>query len=123
MKAEHWNATRMATDNAAGGQFEPNGLPDADVLAEVELNEPNMFQVLLHNDDYTTMEFVVGVLMDVFHKTADQATNIMMAVHRRGVGIAGVYCREIAETKVEDVRVRAREANFPLRCTLQEVAS
>ena len=60
----------------------PGGQPD--VIMDVEVAEPKMYQVLLHNDDYTTMEFVVNILMTVFHKTADQATNIMLAVHKRG---------------------------------------
>lgn len=95
--------------------------PEVDLLEETALKEPNMFQVLLHNDDYTTMEFVVRVLMEIFRKSEAQATSVMLAVHKRGVGIAGIYMREIAETKVAAVRDRAREAGFPLRCTLQEV--
>ncbi len=95
--------------------------PETDVVDETDLREPRKYQVLLHNDDYTTMEFVVGILMDIFRKTEDQATAIMLAVHKQGVGIAGVYLREIAETKVQIVRKRAQEAGFPLRCTLQEV--
>jgi len=95
--------------------------PDADIFVATALKEPRNYQVLLHNDDYTTMEFVVSILMEVFLKTAEQATAIMLAVHKRGVGIAGVYPLEIAETKVAAVREKAKEAGFPLRCTLQEV--
>ena len=95
--------------------------PDIDVTDEVTLKEPRMYQVLLHNDDYTTMEFVVDILVEIFHKTRDQASAIMMAVHKRGVGIAGIYTYEIAEMKVSAVRERAVKAGFPLRCTLQEV--
>ena len=72
----------------------------AGVIMDVEVAEPKMYQVLLHNDDYTTMEFVVNILMTVFHKTADQATNIMLAVHKRGKGIASLPPRN-AETKVD----------------------
>mgnify|MGYP001647061752 FL=1 len=87
----------------------PGGQPD--VIMDVEVAEPKMYQVLLHNDDYTTMEFVVNILMTVFHKTADQATNIMLAVHKRGKGIAGVYPHEIAETKVDKTHfLRERQA-------------
>lgn len=100
---------------------DPSGNPD--ILLEDELAKPRMYQVLLHNDNYTTMEFVVNILMTVFRKTADQATNIMLAVHKRGIGIAGVYPREIAETKIERTHFLAREAGFPLRCTLQEVGA
>ena len=93
----------------------PGGQPD--VIMDVEVAEPKMYQVLLHNDDYTTMEFVVNILMTVFHKTADQA------VHKRGKGIAGVYPHEIAETKVDKTHFLAREAGYPLRCTLEEVGA
>lgn len=100
---------------------ETDALPIAELMEEISLEEPRKFQVLLHNDNYTTQQFVVGVLMDVFRKSEAQATAIMLAVHKRGVGIAGVYMLEIAETKVELVRNMARKAGFPLRCTLQEV--
>ena len=66
------------------------------------------------------MEFVVIILMEVFRKTSDEAAEIMLAIHRRGLGQCGVYPLEIAETKVEAVHRRAREAKFPLRCTLEE---
>ena len=96
----------------------PGGQPD--VIMDVEVAEPKMYQVLLHNDDYTTMEFVVNILMTVFHKTADQATNIMLAVHKRGKGIAGVYPHEIAETKVAQVMDFARRHQHPLQCTMEK---
>jgi len=76
--------------------------------------------VLLHNDDYTTMEFVVMVLQDVFHKTAAAATQIMLHVHRNGIGVAGVYTYEVAETKVAIVEAMARQHEFPLKCTMEE---
>ena len=91
-----------------------------DTLYEESPQEPRLYRVLLHNDDYTTMEFVVGILMEVFRKTGDEATAIMLAVHKRGMGQCGVYPLEVAETKVAEVHRRAREANFPLRCTLEE---
>jgi len=85
-----------------------------------ELREPVKYKVLLHNDDYTTMEFVVDVLRSVFHKTAVDATQIMLAVHKYGRGVCGVYTAEVAETKVIAVRQMAREGGFPLKCTMEE---
>lgn len=96
--------------------------PETETLADIEIDEPRFFEVVLHNDDYTTMDFVVAILVEVFRKTLDQAASIMLSVHQKGAGVAGVYCQEIAETKVEAVRERAREAEYPLRCTLREVA-
>lgn len=90
-------------------------------LDDTELREPRMFRVFLHNDDYTTMEFVVQILVDVFHKNGEQASAIMLEVHEKGVGLCGVYTQEIAETKIAQVHARARKAGFPLRCTLEEV--
>ena len=78
-----------------------------------------MFKVLLHNDDYTTMEFVVEILMYVFHKTVDDATRIMLNVHQKGIGVCGVYTHDVAETKVETVHRLARENGHPLKCTME----
>lgn len=83
------------------------------------LQEPPLYKVLLHNDDYTTMDFVVMVLQTVFDKDGDEATRIMLNVHHQGIGIAGVYTREIAETKVAIVHRLARRHQFPLKCTLE----
>jgi ATP-dependent Clp protease adaptor protein ClpS len=99
----------------------PDGGRDTDILIEDEVREPRMFRVLLHNDDYTTMEFVVSILVEVFRRTPDEATRIMLAVHEKGVGECGVYTAEVAETKVALVHARARREGYPLRCTLEEV--
>jgi ATP-dependent Clp protease adaptor protein ClpS len=95
---------------------------DSGVVTESEkkVKLPPMFKVLLHNDDYTTMEFVVQVLQSVFHKTPADATQIMLHVHRNGMGVAGVYTREVAETKVSVVDSLAREHEFPLKCSVEE---
>lgn len=98
---------------------EQEGSPE--LLLQEKIRRPKMYQVLLHNDNYTTMEFVVSILMKIFRKTMEQATSIMLSVHRKGIGVAGVYTRELAETKVNTTHMLAREAGFPLRCTLQEV--
>ncbi len=88
---------------------------------EVQAKEPPKYRVLLHNDDYTTMDFVVKILEEVFHKTPAEATAIMLHVHHRGVGECGVYPAEIAETKVDTVHARARAAGFPLLATMEEI--
>ena len=75
----------------------------------------------MHNDDYTTMEFVVEALIRVFHKSPTEANRIMLQVHMQGRGICGTYPFEIAETKVYQVHSRAKEAGFPLKCTMEVV--
>lgn len=85
----------------------------------VDLEEPPLYKVLLLNDDYTTMEFVVEVLIYVFHKSVEEATQIMLNVHQKGAGVCGYYPLEIAETKVDTVDALAREKGFPLKCTLE----
>jgi len=84
-----------------------------------KIAKPPMYKVLLHNDNYTTMDFVVLVLVSVFRKPETQAVRIMLDVHYKGVGIVGTYTREVAETKVQKVITMAREANFPLLCTME----
>jgi len=81
--------------------------------------EPKLYKVLLHNDDYTTMEFVISILESVFAMSPAEAYRIMMHVHTEGTGIAGVYPFEVAETKVVMVEERAEEAGHPLRCSLE----
>lgn len=83
------------------------------------LQEPPLYKVLLHNDDYTTMDFVVMILQTIFNKNTDEATRVMLNVHHQGVGIAGVYTREIAETKVALVHRIAKRNQFPLKCSLE----
>ena len=98
--------------------------PDSeeDILSETEddVDEPSMYKVFLHNDDYTTMEFVVEVLMTIFNKSLEEATTIMLKVHREGIGLCGVYTFEVAETKVDAVGYLAREEGFPLICTMEK---
>ena len=91
------------------------------VLAEraVRVQRPRLFKVLLHNDDYTPMEFVVDILVKYFNKSDAEATEIMLAVHHKGLGLCGVYPYEIAETKVAQVTEAAREQEYPLQCTLE----
>ena len=91
-----------------------------DVNSRPRLEEPKMYQVLLHNDHYTTMEFVVAVLMKIFHKPAAEATMIMLDVHKRGRGLCGVYTYDVAVTKVAQVGRMAKEHEFPLKCSYEE---
>lgn len=84
-----------------------------------QTKKPELFKVLLLNDDYTTMEFVIEILEGVFHKQPAEAFRIMMLVHTQGKGLAGVYPFEVAETKVETVVQRAREHGFPLRAAME----
>lgn len=87
---------------------------------ERKLREPKMYKVLLLNDDYTTMEFVVYVLQCVFQRPETAAVQIMLHVHQHGIGVAGVYPHQIAETRVAQVEALAREHEYPLRCRLEE---
>jgi len=87
--------------------------------SEEKTEEPSLFKVLLHNDDYTTMEFVVWVLESVFNMPEDQAIQVMLNVHLRGVGVAGIYTFEVAEMKVEKTIALAREQEFPLLATTE----
>ena len=95
---------------------------DEEVATETRerLKKPPLFRVLLHNDDFTTMEFVVEVLKRVFGKSDADAFRIMWAVHTQGLGVAGVYTYEVAEMKVEKVTQMARAQEFPLLCTVEE---
>lgn len=82
--------------------------------------KPSMYKVLLMNDDYTPMEFVVSILMGIFGKTSEEATRIMLNVHQNGIGICGVYTFEVAETKVAQVMDAAKRNQHPLQCTLEK---
>lgn len=98
--------------------------PSEDIrLAEQSRSQiaaPPLFRVLMHNDDYTTMEFVIHVLEVVFRKPPPEATRIMLNVHVKGVGLCGVFPFEIAETKIEQVHTLARKQGYPLKCSLEE---
>lgn len=94
---------------------EPNTDPVEDVLlADPELKKPQMYAVVMYNDDYTPMEFVVDVLQNHFKHTLDSAISIMLAIHQQGKGIAGIYPKDIAETKAQTVNREARQAGYPL---------
>ncbi|WP_343564952.1 ATP-dependent Clp protease adapter ClpS [Kiloniella sp. b19] len=88
--------------------------------AKPKTKRPSMYKVLLLNDDYTPMEFVVMVLEQFFGKSRDEATNIMLEVHHKGVGICGVYSFDVAETKAMQVVEQARQNQHPLQCTIEK---
>ncbi|MEZ4600069.1 MAG: ATP-dependent Clp protease adapter ClpS [Syntrophotaleaceae bacterium] len=99
----------------------PSGGARVERKTGVRTAPPVRYKVLMHNDDYTTMEFVVSTLESVFRKPSAEANRIMLTIHNQGVGICGIYPHEIAETKVARVHNLARQAGFPLKCSLEEV--
>jgi len=101
------------------GGYEPGEEETALSESDVETREPAMYRVLLHNDDYTTMEFVVVILMSVFNKSMEDATRIMLNVHKIGIGVCSLFTFEVAETKVQKVHALAHENGFPLKCTME----
>jgi ATP-dependent Clp protease adaptor protein ClpS len=107
-----WRTTKVSgehTDNQEG------------LLEEIkkEITEPPMYKVLLHNDNYTTKDFVVEILTVVFNKSIEEATRLMWHVHRNGVGVCGIYPYELAETKINVATKAARENGFPLKTTME----
>jgi len=90
------------------------------VRPKERLKPPRVYKVLLHNDDYTTMEFVIWILQSIFHHDETTATRIMLHVHENGIGVAGVYPREVAETRAAKVEALARAHEYPLRCSVEE---
>ncbi len=102
------------------GKNTPYSDTDFSSSLSTELKEPPLYKVLLLNDHYTTMDFVVDVIQKVFHKSVSEATRIMLDVHKKGKGVVGLYPLDIARTKVSQVIQLAREAEFPLECALEE---
>lgn len=88
-------------------------------LERIEVRRPKLYKVILHNDDYTSMDFVVNIIMTLFHKTIEEANALMLEVHKKGKAIVGVYSREIAETKVFQVENIARQNQFPLKASME----
>lgn len=104
-------------DDMDGGRGTDTGLL---VKPKVKTGKPAMYKVLLLNDDYTPMDFVVFILEKFFSKTRDEATDIMLHVHRKGVGLCGIFTYEVAETKVNQVMDFARANEQPLQCTMEK---
>lgn len=109
-------------DNGIGDDGREEGRPDNGILLQTrpKTKKPSMYKVVLLNDDYTPMEFVVHILERFFTKTRQEATDVMLHVHRRGVGVCGVFTFEVAETKVAQVMDFARANEQPLQCTMEK---
>lgn len=92
---------------------------EEEIKTHTKTKRPPLYKVLLHNDDYTTMEFVIRVIRTIFGKTAEQAHEIMMMIHTNGIGVCGIYTKEIAETKVQQVIQMAKREGQPLKCSME----
>lgn len=99
----------------------PSGSTETISETRQQTKKPPMYKVLFHNDDYTTMEFVVSVLMTIFHHSEASSFKIMMHIHTNGIGVAGVYTKEVAETKVAQTISSARKNEYPLEVTIEAV--
>ncbi|MBE1236442.1 ATP-dependent Clp protease adapter ClpS [Phaeovibrio sulfidiphilus] len=108
---------RAAAPDTPDGDDPESGIA---LKTRTKVKKPSMYRVLMLNDDYTPMEFVIHVLERFFDKSHEEATEIMLNVHNRGVGVCGIYTFEIAETKVGQVMASARRAQHPLQCTLEK---
>ena len=102
-------------DDRSGGT-----VTDRRTKEQTKTKKPSLYKCILLNDDYTPMEFVVKILRQIFHKQQAEATRIMLHVHQNGMGVAGVYPYEIAETKIRTVEEMAKEAQFPLKCVMEK---
>jgi len=91
-----------------------------EIAQEIKIKFPKKYKVLILNDDYTSMDFVIDVLISIFHKTYEQAEAIMLDVHKKDKGVCGIYTYEIAESKVLSVHKRAKESGFPLKCIIEQ---
>lgn len=100
--------------------FEMNRNEGTEVEERQEVKVPSLYKVFLLNDDYTTMDFVVHILEKIFHKKHVEATQIMLHVHKNGRGLAGVYTREIAESKISKAEELSQQHGYPLRCTMEK---
>lgn len=114
-----WAGREIALKWVMAERFDNDAGTITKVKPDVKLKRPRLYRVLLHNDDYTTREFVVQVLHIVFHLSEQDAIRVMLHVHNNGVGVAGVFTREVAETKIQRTERMAREQEFPLRLSME----
>ncbi|MGH7948041.1 MAG: ATP-dependent Clp protease adapter ClpS [Candidatus Binataceae bacterium] len=124
---DHLNRLKLRSAISDGDDGDPIGggrgggtVTERRTRPQTKTRVPPMYKVILLNDDYTPMEFVVEILKAVFHKPHAEATRIMLHVHQNGMGVAGVYPFEIAETKVRTVEELAKEAQYPLKCVMDK---
>jgi ATP-dependent Clp protease adaptor protein ClpS len=101
-------------------KYELNNDEEIEIRERQEVISPSLYKVFLLNDDYTTMDFVTRILEKLFHKSPMEATQIMLHVHKNGKGLAGIFTRGIAETKVSSVDEQSRQSGFPLKCTMEK---
>ena len=121
-RASAINAASQTGQPPDNGDDGDNGQGDVGVITRTrpKTRKPSLYKVIMLNDDYTPMEFVVYVLQKFFHKGLEEATRIMLHVHQNGIGICGIYPYEVAETKVTQVMDLARQKEHPLQCTLEK---
>lgn len=100
--------------------FSTKKTPRRSIETNLKLKEPDMYKVVMLNDDYTTMEFVVEILIDIFGKSEAEARKIMLAVHKQGRGVAGIYVYDIAVSKIAQVDEAAKKKGFPLKCIVEK---
>ena len=93
---------------------------ELDLELELDLMKPKMYKVILHNDDYSTFDFVIAVLMDIFNKSKDEAVELTFKVDKEGFAVVGIYTKDIAETKVSLVKIMAKDNGYPLLATMEE---
>ena len=101
-----------------GDKYQEDG--DVVTLTKPKTKRPKLYKVLMHNDDYTPMEFVVKVMQEVFHKSYEEATHLMLTVHTKGMAVCGTYPFSVAESKVTKVTGMAKENGHPLKCTMEQ---
>lgn len=105
---------------AENNDTEPISRGELKVLPKTEIVEPKLYKVILHNDNYTTMDFVVEVIVKIFHKPAAEATRLMLEVHNKGHAVVGIFPYDIALTKVSEVHALAKKNEYPLRSSAEE---
>ena len=114
--SKRYNQIKLSIRN----HIEEDGQGEVGTVEHIKVKRPKKYKVILHNDDYTTMDFVIHVLKSIFNKTGEQAEAIMWKIHHEGFGVCGIYSFEIAETKTQKVNQCAKEHSHPLKCSMEE---